>query len=315
MSLIKASVPRHIRQAYTSGLGDFVDSGSPLWSLLLNKYAAIPTYNLVLSCYCKLIFTSDVSSLPTLPDSVLQPTGWRFLAAEGDLYGACHVGSVTSSLPPKLTGFSSSAPVLTAIECLNQLPSIGLTPILPPGTLPPGDYEIRILRIPWLRFEAFWLHWLAPDGKRSPCDDWSANSPANGGQEPGGGGSANNQHRGTDLVVPYIGFPESASGGQLSAMQALLLPDFLNAISKRAQDICHQFLDHQARIQEAQARQARAQAEAQESSVATLKAQASALEAQAKKTRAQADQAAGSRGRRDRESNNPAEATKPGRPS
>jgi len=314
MSLRRASVPRHIRQAFTSGLGDFVSSGSPLWSLLLNRYAAIPSYNLVLPCYCKLIFTSDATALKTLPDNVLQSSGWRFLASEGDLYGACHVGSVIPSLPPKLTGFSNSPIVLTAIERFNQLPSVTLSPILPPGSLPVGDYEIRILRITWLRFEAFWLYWLPSAGNGSPCDDWPAtDAPPASDQGPGGGGSAS-QYRGTDLIVPYIGFPESASDGRLSPMQALLLPDFLNAIAKKAQDICGQFLARKASIQEAQARQSLAQASVQESGASALRAQAQSLEAAAKQARAQADRVAGVRAGRDKESNGPAETAKSERP-
>ena len=96
-------------------------------------------------------------------------------------------------------------------------------------------------------------------------------------------------------------------------MQALLLPDFLNAIAKKAQDICGQFLARKARIQEAQARQSLAQASVQESGASALRAQAQSLEAAAKQARAQADRMAGARAGRDKEPTSPAETAKPER--
>jgi DNA uptake protein ComE-like DNA-binding protein len=255
MSLIKPSVPGDVLRAFTSGLGNFINSGSPLWSLLLDKYSAIQAYNLNLSWFCRIVSTSEVASLKTLPDDFFQSSGWRFLAAEGDLYGGAHVGSIIPGQPPKLTGFSDSVQILPAIERFEELPNV---------SLPPGDFEIRILRITWLHFEAFWLYWLPP-----------------------GGGTVGPQQRGTDVIVPYIGFVESATGGQLSAMDASLLPDFLRAIFPRAQAVCAQSLAREAAVHELQARQIQKQADAQESSASVLKSRASALDVQAK-TAAQA---------------------------
>jgi hypothetical protein len=250
MSLIKPTIPADVLRAFTSGLGDFIRPGSPLWSLLLNKYVAIQAYNLQLDSFCGIDSPSAVTAFKTLPDGFFKSSGWRFLAGEGDLYGGCHVGSIISGQPPKLTGFSKSVQVLASIESFNELPNVSLPA--------PGDFEIRVLRIPWLQFEAFWLYSL-----------------------PAAGGSLGSEGIGTDVIVPYIGFVESATGGRFSAMDASLLPEFLWAIFLRAQDICAQSRAREAAVHELQARQVRARADAQESSATALKSQASALVEQA----------------------------------
>jgi DNA uptake protein ComE-like DNA-binding protein len=257
--LIKACVPGEVLRAFTTGLGDFVDSGTPLWSLLLNKYSALSAYSLKLSSFGKLE-ASPTTELKALPQEDMQPTGWRFFAIEDDLYGGCHVGSIQSGLPPKLTGFSNSVQVLAEIEGYN-----GLTHI----PLPPGNYGVRVLMIPWLQFEAFWLHWLSAAG--SPAPDCDPNNPP----------SKENQ-AGTDVIVPYFGFVKSCSAGVLSTMQAYCLPDFLEAISHRAQHVLAQSLANQARIQQAQARRVKALADCQASSQAALQSQADALDRQAR---------------------------------
>jgi DNA uptake protein ComE-like DNA-binding protein len=270
MSLRKPTVPGDVLRAFTTGLGDFISSGSPLWSLLLNKYTPIQAYNLLLwrktgpstseSLFCGPTPTqSYLKSLKTL-DGWAIPTGWRFFAAEDDLYGASHVGSIVPGLPSKLTGFSNSVQVLAAIESYQQLPTVPICP--------PGDFEIRILRVTWLHLEAFWLYWLPPSGNGST----SSGPPSE---------AANGPNRGYDVIVPYMGFVESSSCGELSPMTAYLLPDFLLAIWEQASDVCTRSLASQASIQEAQAQRIRSCAGAQESSAYALSFQANALDAQA----------------------------------
>src|SRR5215469_652518 len=87
MGLIKPSVPGDVLRAFTSGLGDFVRPGSPLWSLLLNKYVAIQAYNLQLDSFCGIDSPDAVTEFNTLKENSFKSSGWRFLAGEGDLYG------------------------------------------------------------------------------------------------------------------------------------------------------------------------------------------------------------------------------------
>jgi hypothetical protein len=231
----------------------------------LNKYAALQAYNLNLSPFCRIIaayqettsLDAFLETFKTLPDDFFQSSGWRFLAAEGDLYGGAHVGSIIPGQPPKLTGFSDSVQVLAAVESFNELSNV---------TPASGNFEIRVLRITWLHFEAFWLYWVPPGGS----------------QPPPGGGTAGSQPRGTDIIVPYIGFVESATGRQISAMDTPFLPEFLKKIIPRTRTVCAQSLAHQAGVFRLQAQQFKAQADAQASSASALESQAKALDAQAK---------------------------------
>jgi hypothetical protein len=237
-------VPGEVRRAFTAGLGDFVSSGSPLWSLLLNKYNPVPAYDLDLKIFWELASPPGFEGRKTLPGERLQ-CRWRFLAADGGLYAGCHVGSVVQGQPPKLTGLSDSVQILEAMERFIELPSVSLPS--------PGDFEIRVLRIPWLHFEAFWLYWLPPGNGSTP----TLLPPADARE------TTDDSSRGTDVIVPYLGFVERPSREKLSTMNALVLPEFLQAILNDAQDVQDQSVKHHARVREAGVKQARAHAMAE----------------------------------------------------
>ena len=167
MSLTKPSIPPHITRAFTSGLGDFIDASESVRSLLAQDFMAIEAYNLML--------TNPLPKSKTdwiLDQRATISSGWRFWAARGDLYGACHVGNAgyrarhsgnagpeqigeqRDDVPPKLTGFSRAEQALTDIERFNQLSTI--------PELAGGFFEPRVLRVTWCPLEAFWLKSIVP---------------------------------------------------------------------------------------------------------------------------------------------------------
>jgi len=143
MSLTKPKIPLDIKRAFTTELGNFVDPSNPLWSLLSQKFVALEAYNFRLDPFPHKIEDWHLDEKST------SSSGWRFWAAEGDLYGACHVGSVEKDLPPKLTGFADTVQVLTAIEGFNQMSTI--------TELAAAAFEPRVWTITRLPIEAFWL--------------------------------------------------------------------------------------------------------------------------------------------------------------
>jgi hypothetical protein len=198
MSFIKALPPQEILRAFTTGLGDFIDQSNPLWSLLEGKYVAQQVFNLDLHAI------PQTEMAPSVLAPLIKSTGWRFLAADAGRFAACHVGSITPDLPPKLTGVSTELPVLQAIEGIGQLEAL--------KEVATRKFEVRTLRIAWLRFEAFWLS--AQDG-------------------------------GPDLVVPYMGFVEGPPN-KLKLMKAYAVNEFLRAIWVRAQRLHAELLDARA---------------------------------------------------------------------
>jgi hypothetical protein len=153
MSFTKPPIPLEIIRAFTAGLEDFIDPGDPLYSLLSQESMAIAAYNLLPPIPIPIPMPIPPPPFPEKMEVwdvfATIPSGYRFWAASGDLYGACHVGSINGGTP-KLTGFSDVVDVLTAVERFYQLNAI--------PELAAAAFEPRVLRVPWGRFEAFWLH-------------------------------------------------------------------------------------------------------------------------------------------------------------
>jgi hypothetical protein len=149
MSLTKPPIPLPIVRAFTTGLEDFIDPGDPLYSLLSQESMAIAAYNLLPPFPIPLPIPPPPFP-ERLEDYALETisSGYRFWAASGDLYGACHVGSIHAGTP-KVTGFSDVVDVLTGVERFYQLNAI--------PEVAAAAFEPRVLRVTWGRFEAFWL--------------------------------------------------------------------------------------------------------------------------------------------------------------
>jgi len=127
----------------------------------------------------------------TLTDDYVKPTRWRFGATDGNLYGECHVGSITPKDPPVVTGFSDDPQILALMESLEDLKAL--------PAVETGEFELRGLSNRWLHFEGFWLR------------DTAAND---------GTG---------DIVVPFTGFVEGPPN-RLQRMHPYPVKDFLEAI-------------------------------------------------------------------------------------
>jgi hypothetical protein len=190
----KPVIPPVVMRAYTSGLGNYIDPGRPLWSLMQKKYVALWWWSLDRGKIDKskvvpdtFGIDEDLVAVTRLPEAALViPTGWRFAASEGDLYGGCHVGSIKVEALPTLTGFSHDAKILTFMESWEKVRALSPSK----GVEATGPFELRGLSIRWLHFEAFWLH--TKDGKG-------------------------------DFVIPYTGFvPDKLRRMQLYSVKAFL---------------------------------------------------------------------------------------------
>jgi hypothetical protein len=149
MSLKIPSPPTSTLRAYKSGLSDFVDSGCSLWNLMLQRHQAHAVHNLHLQ---KLHDALCQNPCPPLDEKVTKPTGWRFLASDTGLLGACHVGAESAGAAPKLTGFSNAPEIEGITELIGRLANL--------PEVQNDTFELRVLRITWLHHEAFWLHSL-----------------------------------------------------------------------------------------------------------------------------------------------------------
>jgi hypothetical protein len=182
-------LPTQILNAYNASLGDFVSPGSDLWSILLQSAMAHAVYTLDLEKV--LAGTDPAQKLETMTTQ----TGWRFLAAGAGLAGAAHVGAADASNNPKLTGFSTDSRIENVVDFINQLDTLHVAQ--------GNDFELRALRITWLKFETLWLH--------SAHQDW---------------------------LIPHAGFPEAcglARGALCSAAE------FVKAVQARAKNAKTQF--------------------------------------------------------------------------
>jgi hypothetical protein len=203
-------MPPAIIRAFTSGLGNYVDPNDPLWSVMLKSFFALDQYNVDLDRLAAI-----TEGQPLLLDQLTNESGWRFLAADSNLYGACHVGSVAdATLAPKVTGFSRDAEVLTAIERFNELDT--------DDGVKKNAFEPRVLRVAWLRFEAYWLKFIAGDS--SQVNNQSRKSNGQGDRD-----------ESNDLIFPYIGFVENPkktydTDGTLQIMTGVSPQNFLTAL-------------------------------------------------------------------------------------
>jgi hypothetical protein len=205
MSLNATVIRPDVLRAFTSGLGNYIDPSRPLWSVMQKEYVAQPWYSLILPEIVKL------ENAPTIiTEEHVIPTGWRFVATDGDLYGGCHVGSPRRDAPPMLTGFSWDTQILTFMESLEDLKAL--------PEVARGQFDLRVLSIRLLHFEAFWLY--ANDGTEDPTQ------------------------RANDIVIPYTGFVEGPPN-YLDLMCAYPVRDFMTAIWVCARNAVKQYNDFQ----------------------------------------------------------------------
>ena len=177
--ILPSQPPLEIMRAYKAGMGEFVASGGAMWTLMLQRHTAHPVH------YLDAGKTVEADPETTKLTTLAPNAGWRFLAAESGLAGACHVGSA-AGVSAKMAGFSSVPVIQTVVDFLSQLPHL--------AAVQTDSFALRALRVPWLKFEAFWLE-----------------------------GSVGKE----DFVIPYGGFPEVA-GLQMYTVSSA--KEFLTAV-------------------------------------------------------------------------------------
>jgi DNA uptake protein ComE-like DNA-binding protein len=183
--LLRKEPPIQFKQALKNGIGDFLIPGGDLWLLLMDGAATHPVHHLDLE---KVLASNNDASF----EALTTPSGWRFLAAKSGVAVGCHVGTIgTEGAYPKVTGFSRESYIEGTVEFIAQLEKM---------TYAQGrSFELRALRIPWLKFEAFWL--VSP---------------------------------GHDLLIPCDGFPEAAG---LRMWTAYTINEFLDKVLPRSKKI------------------------------------------------------------------------------
>lgn len=132
-------------QKLKTSLAAFAHSGDPVTAVLNDEYGP---------GHC--VYSVGLDTIKGLEklDSINTPLYWRFLArGEGAATGAaCLATHESSKLPPKVMAALNGpevAEILETAENLNTLPEITGNPN--------HHYELRVLRIPALCLEAFWL--------------------------------------------------------------------------------------------------------------------------------------------------------------
>jgi hypothetical protein len=149
MPFTKNSPPKATTAALKAGLGDFMDLSDPLWKLLSEQYEAHE------------VFTLGLQDIPALTDQIdkAESIGWRFLACDPTLDGACHV---SRSEKPKVTGIVTTPEVRMVVDRIQQLEERVAAGTDNWQNACDGEFAFRVLRIPSLLMEAFWLHGKDP---------------------------------------------------------------------------------------------------------------------------------------------------------
>lgn len=173
MSLRRPTVPDRVKKAYLEGLGNFIAPGDPLWRVFGETHPgdhqthqvhheAHPVFSLGLRDIWQ-----EKKKLQQIDGKELKstrPAGWRFVAADENIVGACHVGESpdTDQTGAKLTGLSRVGGLRVVLESIRKLESL---PEVVAKTKK-RDFDLRMLRVPGA-VEAFWVY--SPTD--SPSDD------------------------------------------------------------------------------------------------------------------------------------------------
>ena len=197
MAFNRPQPPSHVKKACEAGLAKFIDSGDGLWRIFLEAYPGQHQVHQVkheahqvFSLGLRHIYKGG-NSIDGTESGNAQPVGWRFVAADETLAGACHVSESPDGLTATLTGLSRVRELATVFELMDKLKTL---PQVQEREKDPNKYDLVALRIPGL-VEAFWLKSQSPE---------------------------------KDLVVPFHTRIKDANGS--IAMRALPMNDFLGII-------------------------------------------------------------------------------------
>jgi len=159
MPVHKPSPPDAIRRALVAGVADFVDKRDPLRRVLLQAPIGLHVFTLGLDDILgKLPTEVETAKVPGDAEKILGLTksaGWRFLATGPSGAIAGDVTLASTGKPARMTSLSRDPLIAKAIQATNEV-----------DTLPEVQkkhYELRVLRIPGILLEAFWLKSLIDD--------------------------------------------------------------------------------------------------------------------------------------------------------
>ncbi|HTR34697.1 MAG TPA: hypothetical protein VMH80_02270 [Bryobacteraceae bacterium] len=179
MALIKPAPTNTMRQTLTDGLKKFVQPDDPMVSALANGP-------------CHWVFTLALPELLGNGGGIAKAkaAGWRFLASSGNDTAAAELSEPPpGGRPLKVRSFARGPQFLQAIHAAREVEG------LPQAS--DQHYELRVLRVPGLLMEGFWLK---------------------------------AQGTGEDYVVPYV-VPE----GQREYRRVLSMSEFLNTVRPLAE--------------------------------------------------------------------------------
>lgn len=160
---LKALTPSALwTQKLRASLADFATPGDPLTTGLLTENwqgpeAAHPIYSVGLQSIMN----------PNVLASLNQPICWRFMTGGSDpteLASGCWATPEAPGMPPKIVAAVrglEATDVLASTALLNKLSIV--------ADQPGNQFEIRVLRIPGLVVEAFWLKYT---GVEAGSADW-----------------------------------------------------------------------------------------------------------------------------------------------
>jgi hypothetical protein len=138
MALIKPAPAYSTRQTLADGLKKFAKPDDPMVAALANAP-------------CQWVFTLALPDLAKNGGGIAnaKAAGWRFLASAGSDAAAAEVSEPPQGHPPKMRSFARGPQFQQAIQAAQEVEA------LPQAR--DQHYELRVLRVPGLLMEAFWL--------------------------------------------------------------------------------------------------------------------------------------------------------------
>ena len=204
MSLIEPNPAPSAMLAVFARWADFAGPSDPSLDTLLHVYPE--QHNM------QVIYALGLEDLWATGLQNARKVGWRFLAGSGLRQAVAANVTETGNEPPQMTALTRGPEIASAIRAAQRIRDD-----FPEIKDAPCQYELRVLKIPGILLEVFWL-------KRYDSDP---PPPGNGG---GNSDPASTAKTGGDLVVPYF----ALFCDNLNVMKVLQLDDFLKIAKQLA---------------------------------------------------------------------------------
>jgi hypothetical protein len=205
MSLIEPNPSSSTMLAVFARWADFAGPSDPSLDTLLYVYPE--QHNM------QLIYALGLQDLRATGLQNARKVGWRFLAGSGLRQAVAANVTETENEPPQMTALTRGPEIASAIRAAQRIRDD-----FPQIKDAPCEYELRVLKIPGILLEVFWLK----------CHDSDPPPPPKTGGNPD---AASTAKTGGDLVVPYF----ALFCDDLNVMRVLQVDDFLK-IAKQLAD-------------------------------------------------------------------------------